>query len=31
LQALGGRETWGKVVVNVVGNEKAKSRLWGLH
>jgi NADPH2:quinone reductase len=27
LQALGGRETWGKVVVNVVGNEKAKSRL----
>ncbi|KAJ5929725.1 hypothetical protein N7454_006675 [Penicillium verhagenii] len=26
LQALGGRETWGKVVVNVVG-EKAKSRL----
>lgn len=27
LQALGGRETWGKVVVNVVGNEKAKSKL----
>lgn len=27
LQALGSRETWGKVVVNVVGNEKAKSRL----
>ncbi|KAJ5981669.1 hypothetical protein N7499_009278 [Penicillium canescens] len=27
LQALGGRETWGKVVVNIVGNEKAKSRL----
>lgn len=27
LKALGGRETWGKVVVNVVGNEKAKSRL----
>lgn len=27
LKALGGRETWGKVVVNVVGNEKAKSKL----
>jgi NADPH2:quinone reductase len=27
LRALGGRETWGKVVVNVVGNEKAKSKL----
>lgn len=27
LQALGGRETWGKVVVNVVGNEKAQSKL----
>ncbi|KAJ5622013.1 hypothetical protein N7528_005245 [Penicillium herquei] len=27
LQALGGRETWGKVVVNVVGEEKTKSRL----
>lgn len=27
LQALGGRETWGKVVVNVVGNAKAQSRL----
>jgi NADPH2:quinone reductase len=27
LQALGGRETWGKVVVNVTGNEKAKSKL----
>lgn len=27
LQALGGRETWGKVVVNVVGNEKGKSML----
>lgn len=27
LQALGGRETWGKVVVNVIGDEKAKSKL----
>jgi NADPH2:quinone reductase len=27
LQALGGRETWGKVVVNVTGNENAKSKL----
>jgi len=27
LQALGGRETWGKVVVNVTGDEKAKSKL----
>ncbi|KAJ5580150.1 uncharacterized protein N7459_006135 [Penicillium hispanicum] len=27
LQALGGRETWGKVVVNVLGDEKAKSKL----
>ncbi|KAJ5225109.1 hypothetical protein N7468_006334 [Penicillium chermesinum] len=27
LQALGGRETWGKVVVNIVGDEKAKSKL----
>lgn len=27
LHALGGRETWGKVVVNVVGNEKAQSKL----
>ncbi|KAJ5659069.1 hypothetical protein N7507_005520 [Penicillium longicatenatum] len=27
LKALGGRETWGKVVVNVVGNEKAQSKL----
>lgn len=27
LQALGGRETWGKVVVNVVGNETAQARL----
>ncbi|KAJ5806927.1 hypothetical protein N7474_010519 [Penicillium riverlandense] len=27
LHALGSRETWGKVVVNVVGDEKAKSRL----
>ncbi|KAF3385002.1 Quinone oxidoreductase-like protein [Penicillium rolfsii] len=27
LQALGGRETWGKVVVNVISNEKAKSKL----
>ncbi|KAJ5180796.1 hypothetical protein N7492_004006 [Penicillium capsulatum] len=27
LQALGGRETWGKVVVNVEGNEKGQSKL----
>lgn len=27
LKALGGRETWGKVVVNVVGNAKAQSKL----
>ncbi|KAJ5109777.1 hypothetical protein N7532_002422 [Penicillium argentinense] len=27
LAALGERETWGKVVVNVTGNEKAKSKL----
>ncbi|KAJ5890631.1 uncharacterized protein N7473_006859 [Penicillium subrubescens] len=27
LKALGGRETWGKVVVNVISNEKAKSKL----
>ncbi|KAJ5175523.1 uncharacterized protein N7482_001400 [Penicillium canariense] len=27
LQALGGRETWGKVVVNVTGDETAKSKL----
>ncbi|EPS30887.1 hypothetical protein PDE_05840 [Penicillium oxalicum 114-2] len=27
LQALGGRETWGKVVVNVTGDEQAKSKL----